>query len=343
MAGKPGFLSKEGKVWAVKADSDLERMLKELKKKIEEQDKVNKELQVKLMEQESVNKELMAGKFEELYNDLKEKKEPKKTYAQASSGEASRPFAVIIEPVDGGNESAEQLEKMVKHQVKQADKSIRIRKVKKINQKKVIVECDKDADRKELIAAIDKGKKMQARVPKGLNPQVMIHNIDLDIPKEEIISNIRRYNPNIDFWVKNEDDIKLVFEKNNRNGWAKFAVITVTPEIFEAIVRAKFQIYMPGVCLAANQFLSVRQCTKCCRYGHLKKECKHQNEVCGDCGQDGHEARDCKAKEYNCCNCEHANKFRSNQTPQDHSAFHSRCHVYLQKKEQLEQQINYVQ
>ena len=63
------------------------------------------------------------------------------------------------------------------------------------------------------------------------------------------------------------------------------------------------------------------KCMKCQRFGHLKKWCRREEEICAKCGDAGHTSRSCQ-NETSCVNCNG-----------DHSAMDRQCPVYILRSE----------
>ena len=64
-----------------------------------------------------------------------------------------------------------------------------------------------------------------------------------------------------------------------------------------------------SVLLGSEEFLvtpfvpSVRRCTRCQAFGHLRRNCRRKHTKCARCGGDGHAAPDCRSDGLRCCNC----------------------------------------
>ncbi|XP_023243208.1 uncharacterized protein LOC111641289 [Centruroides sculpturatus] len=158
-----------------------------------------------------------------------------------------------------------------------------------------------------IIAELNKIDNLTARIPKKLLPKMAIYNIPADLNKDTIIEAIFDQNDAITFQYQGDKemykrDISAKFKWGKRPD-SKHWVFEVTPKLRKIMNRQR-KVNIGWVRCNMEEYYSIIQCYKCCRYGHFAKECRSEHSYCNYYGED-HRYSDCKNKATapSCINC----------------------------------------
>lgn len=161
----------------------------------------------------------------------------------------------------------------------------------------------------------------------------MIYGIEPDtINNPNILDNIIADNDlNVDV-----NDIKIVTKLKYKNVFD--LVIEVNPGLFSVIINRSF-LFVGWKKCGVKEHFNLLRCYKCCKFGHLKKDCKG-SAVCSKCSG-SHEYKDCDVDSLICSNCKNFNEKLKVNFSVNHSANDPLCHFRKYKIDQLKSKINY--
>lgn len=256
-----------------------------------------------------------------------------KTYASAVTGQpkgnipdrkpALHSIAVTSE---SETDTGEEVLTKIRHSLAARDKGLRVEKVRKVKDGKVIVSCSTEAQR-DLIAERLKGAGGHLIINeiKNRDPLLLLRNVLNYNTDEDIQSALRSQNGAL-FKDLNEADVRteIRFRKKTRNPHVSHVVVRVSPQIWRRALEA-------GVAYIDLQKVKVEdqspliQCSQCLGYGHSRRFCKDSVERCSHCGGP-HLRSECSdllaGAEPSCCNCTGAKLERA-----DHNAFSPDCPI----------------
>nr|CAI5860220.1 unnamed protein product [Callosobruchus analis] len=148
-------------------------------------------------------------------------------------------------------------------------------------------------------------RKYEILTPKPLRPRLIIPDVDKSVQsKEEFIQHIEQGNP-----ILSASDIKVVSMLK-----LKFSVsfiIEVDPDVRKHILSRGYLFVSWQKC-TVRDYVSVTRCFNCCRYGHIRKDCK-EKPVCSQCCGE-HSFRECNSNTKKCINCAKFNSFINKKT-----------------------------
>ena len=258
----------------------------------------------------------------------------KKTYASTVS-EAKTKHTVIIEATDPDISDSIQTFSTFKAKM---EKSVNVINKRLYNNKKVIIHCNSSQDVAKVKELLKEDSNIKATVPKKIQPKFIVYGVDRDLNDKEIKDLIIKQNSLEAF--ENINDMKVIFCKNESEN-TKSAVIQCPSVAWRHIIQNK-HLFLDCSRLRAKEFSLVKQCYKCCRYGHISKFCRNK-VCCSKCGGD-HSFKDCQTQKTECTNCTHVNNNRKDVNQHietNHCATDKRCPQFEIKKRIVEERTDY--
>ncbi|XP_023212315.1 uncharacterized protein LOC111615146 [Centruroides sculpturatus] len=229
---------------------------------------------------------------------------------------------VIIESTDH-NEDAETIKTRIKSKLDPRQLKLGVKQVRKIRNRGLLVELEGKDKGEHLINEINNMGNLTARLPKKILPKVTIFNIPASLNKQDIIEGLFDQNEPITKTYQNVEEfgkninIKSKFgRKPEVNHW----ICEVTPDLRKLLLKLK-KVNLDWVRCSVEEYYSIIQCYKCCKYGHIARECSSDRNHCNHCGGD-HRYSECKNKNTapNCINC-----IRNKSNSFAHRANHPTC------------------
>ncbi|GBN95823.1 hypothetical protein AVEN_118860-1 [Araneus ventricosus] len=147
---------------------------------------------------------------------------------------------------------------------------IGIRNVKNIK-KGILIECNNDEEIKRLTDEIERNEILkdtcEIRKPTKFNPKIIIYRVSEDIDVKEGLVKLKEQNVELEEAVLTHE----YFQKT-RNGtnW----IISIDPKSFFKILKTG-KINYGWQRYSVREYLKVKQCFKCYKFGHLAKVCRN--------------------------------------------------------------------
>lgn len=174
-------------------------------------------------------------------------------------------------------------------------------------------------------------------LPKIKLPRVRITNIDQDIQKEEIVTELKKHNPSI-----NDMDIRViaVIARNYRSHSYNDIVVEVNGDAYKQLMEMQ-KLELPWRECRVVDHLHVIRCYKCCGFSHKSSECT-KTQVCSQCSG-AHKFADCKVKQkQKCCiNCKSSNQKYKTNFDTKHGAYSKECQLLKRQLSKLVNKIEY--
>lgn len=217
---------------------------------------------------------------------------------------------------------------------------------KKLSNNKLLIEFENNEQKTEILKNLESQNTIVTEEPIKLMPHIIIKGISRDIKKEDLINILTNQNSNINFLVNQDSKevISLKFLKNNFNRNLYNAVLECTPKLFHSIV-SKGKINVDHERLHVMEYIMVRQCFGCLRFGHIKKFCVDNVLNCSYCGGK-HFHDSCphknKPEKLNCLNCTNNNhNFKTNFNTNHLAVSTQNCNMYKLMETRLKEKIVY--
>lgn len=233
--------------------------------------------------------------------------------------------SVIVTSKDE-NETGEEVLEKIRRVVDAKEGWVRVERVRKGKNRKVIMGCNSEEDRKRIKDRIVAAEEhLLVEDAKNKDPLLVLRDVLKIHTDEEIIKALRNQNRELfDGLSEEEDRIKVKYRRKARNPHSCHVVLTVSPVVWRRALEIKrLRVDLQRV-LVEDQSPLV-QCTRCLEYGHGKKLCKEPVDLCSHCGGP-HLRAECTARLADevptCINCARAKMVKS-----DHNAFSGECPV----------------
>lgn len=139
--------------------------------------------------------------------------------------------------------------------------------------------------------------------------------------------------------TENELVLKVVNSYENKKGKTQL-ILEVDPNTYSLILK-KGHLNIGWRMYRIMEHINVIQCFRCCKFGHIAKNCHSPNDVCVNCA-DSHKSESCKSQNIICANCKHAVEvLKIPNIDYNHKANDKMCSAYKRIYEQLQEKINY--
>lgn len=177
----------------------------------------------------------------------------------------------------------------------------------------ITCECEKDAD------------VLKNELTKKLGPTCEVNKTNLRSPKIKIVGIQDSCDGDylqkviIDRNGLGEDDLKIVYLRQNQKNKTTTAYAEVSPVAFQSImaygrVRLEWQ-----ACKVYEDF-NINRCFKCSGYNHSAKNCSRQS-CCSKCSSTEHDVNDCEEDFKKCVNCLRENEVYHKSYDTGHCAY----------------------
>ena len=169
-----------------------------------------------------------------------------------------------------------------------------------------------------------------------LKPKIKIVAVQDDYDINKLSDKIKKQN----FSSLLNPEFKILHKNLNKfkSSWILHA--EVNSEVYNYIATTKKIFVNESLCKVYDD-IHVLRCFKCCRYGHISKNCDN-HDICHICAIEHDNSNKCNSNLIKCINCilynkEHGTKVQTNHTASDTT----NCYVYSLKKEQIINKSDY--
>ncbi|XP_023234108.1 uncharacterized protein LOC111633731 [Centruroides sculpturatus] len=261
------------------------------------------------------------------------------SYAQVTAPKkTSKPKEVIlVEPSKEGDDP-EYTKEQLKKKVDPKKIGVGIQAVRKLRKGGIAIELNSVEDKNKLRKEIEEKTGLRTREPAKKRPRLIIYGVAKDTPKEEILDCLYEQNEVLSTGMTMEEyakEIELKFQFGSREKRTVNWVIEVTPKVRQMLLPRK-KINLGWSRCGIEDYINVAQCFKCCKIGHIAKNCPEKDIVCSQCGNN-HKYRDCPNKHrVECCNCK-----REKLREVSHNAFDKKCPLVQKVRRLIIAKIDY--
>lgn len=297
-----------------------------------------KHLMEKLLNELEFSSRLVKSKLVDYEAKTSENKEVGANSTYSSALKKIHPLspALIVKPKNQNVKYAD-VEKDIKNNCDVVALKVNVNNTKRIKNG-VLISCDDDNSLNALKTALNSqiGDNYEFATPSVLNPRIIIYSVQAD----EITDNLQFINNLIvknDLMVANRNDCKFVTKFKSRN--CVNVVIEINPGLYKQILDKGYLFVGWKKCLVKENLHLVR-CFKCNKYGHVIKNCKSKDFVCGKCSGP-HNTKECNSENLTCANCTFYNDKNKTNVSVDHAVGSPSCSFHQVKLASLKNIINY--
>ena len=139
-------------------------------------------------------------------------------------------------------------------------------------------------------------------------PTIVFKKVEKTILNDELIESLTRQN-DINLMEDSSMRPRIVYRTRSKTNYND-AVISVPPKMYSQLLSLG-KVFLGYSAVKVEPFTLVTQCYKCMGYGHTRKYCNSNEQLCGHCAG-FHDYKDCLAKESipKCVNCQHSELVR---------------------------------
>ncbi|CAK1584020.1 unnamed protein product [Parnassius mnemosyne] len=222
-----------------------------------------------------------------------------KSYAEVTS---TPRYAMIVESIDPRS-TCEDILKQVKKDVDPVELGIRVNKIAKLKNQRVVINCDSQQDRHLLKTAIrDTCDRLTVSTPATKNPQLRLVGVINDLDDVKLAKAITSQNRSlIEGLTEDQKAVKVIRRAKGRTREVINVILEVSPQIWNNLKNQKLRIgYQVVSCVDQSP---LTQCYKCLSFNHKAKDCRN-SLCCGYCAE-GHDTREYQNRNSvpKCCNC----------------------------------------
>lgn len=189
------------------------------------------------------------------------------------------------------------------------NQGIQIQKVRRIKDDRIVVRCNKKEEIEKTITQLKKDKNLQIEETQNKNPLVVLKNILSHNTDSDILIALRNQNANLFRDLSEEESAATVrYRRRARNPQESHVILQVSPKLWQRITEAG-RVYVDLQSVRAQDQTPLVQCSRCLAYGHGKRLCVEEQDLCHHCGKP-HLRAECPDKaagiKQSCVNCRRA-------------------------------------
>lgn len=203
----------------------------------------------------------------------------------------------------------------------------------------IVLRCDNVTETMKIkqLVADNMGDDYEVILPKVKLPRLRISDVDPDIPKEEILSELKSHNPtisNMNLRLITVLECKCKYNDSIYND----IVVEVSSEEYKQLIEIK-KLRLPWRECRIFEHLFLVRCYKCCGFQHKSNVCQ-LNQKCGSCSG-SHRFSECKTRRKCCVNCTAANDKQNMNFDTNHTAWNKNCPILKRHLTKLVNEIEY--
>lgn len=158
-------------------------------------------------------------------------------------------------------------------------------------------------------------------------PRLFLSGLEKKYEEAELLSELEKLN----HFITMEDDIKVIFMKQNKRTKKWMTSLEVSGEIFFKLVNR--YINLGWTSHFVKEDTHILRCFKCQGYNHNSNICKNV-EACLKCAGT-HSIKDCKSSQIKCKNCLTSNNKYNTKFSTQHHSNDIGCNIYLRQMQKL--------
>lgn len=201
----------------------------------------------------------------------------------------------------------------------------------------IVLCCDNDNESMKVKQIVkDKlGDNYEVNLPTIKKPRLRITNIDIEIPNERIIAELKKHNE-----ILKGIDLKMitVIQRKMRNKSSNDIIVELNSDAYKTL-KSVGMLRLPWRECNVYDHLYIKRCFKCCGFSHNSTEC-NKEQKCSKCSGN-HKYAECKTNKLNCINCKFENEKYKLTLDTKHHAWSKTCSILQRRMLKLQNTIQY--
>lgn len=273
-------------------------------------------------------------KLDELKTVLEEQKGnlDRMTYARVAATKPNESLSdrsalhSIIVTSEKESDSGEAVLNKVREAIDAKEGWVRVTKVRKAKDSKIIMSCDTREEREKVKARLEKaGKQLIVEDIKNKDPLVILKDVLLINSDQDVIKALKNQNKAIFHGLDEEEQrVAIKYRRKARNPHTGHIVVSTSPKIWRRMIDAG-ALHIDLQHIGVSDQSPLVQCSRCLGYGHSKRFCKEAVDLCSHCGGP-HLRTECAdwlaGAAPNCRNCSKADLGHA-----EHNTFSNECPI----------------
>ncbi|KAJ0175535.1 hypothetical protein K1T71_008694 [Dendrolimus kikuchii] len=251
------------------------------------------------------------------------------TYAQkVALPKIGQPIHTVVISSVNERDTGDEVVTKIRNAIDAKSHGIRVDRLRKGKEQKVIIGCKNKEDIDKIVNTIrETDTTLNVEEKKNKDPLVILKEVLTINTDEDIIKAIKTQNSRLVAEIQEEDwRISVKYRKRCRNSFVNDVVLQVSPKLWKTLTEeSKIHIDLQRVPVIDQSPLI--QCSRCLAYGHGRRLCKENQDVCSHCSGP-HLRKDCPmwmaGSAPACHNCQVAKKDNY-----DHNTFDKNCPIRM--------------
>jgi hypothetical protein len=201
----------------------------------------------------------------------------------------------------------------------------------------VVLRCESAGETEKVKQLFENkmGDEYDIVLPKVRLPRLRITNIDVDIPKDDILMELKKYNSQME--QMNLKLITVIGRKHHDNEYNDI-IVEMNGNAYNKL-KELGKLKLPWRECRIYSHLYLVRCYKCCGFFHKSDQCSI-NQKCHKCSGP-HKYSECKSKTECCINCKITNVQYNMKLDTKHSAWSTHCPVLKRHQSKLANKLDY--
>lgn len=192
-------------------------------------------------------------------------------------------FSVIVGSKNVIDTSADVIEKL-RGALDARRSGLKIERLRRVRDAKVVLSCASKEEMEKLSEQLKNDKNLTAEVAKNKKRLVVLKNVMAYNTDDDIRTALAEQNRHLlEDLSADETAVEVRYRRRARNQQECHAVLQVSPELWQRLTSAG-RVYIDLQHVRVQDQSPLVQCTRCLAYGHGRKQCADDVDLCNYCG-----------------------------------------------------------
>lgn len=266
------------------------------------------------------------------------------SYSQVVKKSTMKEKVLLVKPKDK-KQLSEETRKQLEARIEPTKLGVAISAVKYVRDGGVAISYNNEGGEVAVSSSIKKnlGEQYEVIEPEKKNPRIKIINVSKEVADNEEVLVEKIITQNRISTDENKLIIRMIHNYETKKEGRKprtNIIMEVDPQTY-AQLRLRGTISIGWKSCYFVDHVNIVQCYKCWKFGHMRKDCKKEKEVCPHCTEE-HKGSECEASIKVCINCKYAaENFGLENIKFDHSAYSKECDSYKRIYMQVQKKYDF--